>query len=545
METIKMTTITILVTLAMTTLLLAQKMNRKELVDRRTKNSKTFINADTTFTKEISLGPVHYLKNDKFEDINENIILSDTEFDYEVTQGSFNAFFQEGLDKDYPIVFEKAGASVGFGPKALVYWDQKKKDYKVIYDADMNPQVQVEDNQIVYKNLYPGVDMQFSYLPNSLRELVRLGENARNALPAPKKYGIKDNDAWLMFLYKIDLGGSMSATVGNEKIGKGKKKKEIETFEPFTFKNIKGEVMFTLTADYAYVDVEDIDITKHSGTTRMYNRIFQDNEDYYLLSGISYKELLKMPKGPIVFDPDYTVPTSDIKDASICSWDQNNPPSTSFNWGGSSRLKVEVTSAYAYRSLMRFELGDIIGSVLSAKLKLYQTKSDYGGGYVNIYKVTRDWNEGNSWGQQNNSSINGVTWWERWLGDNKRNNTPADWESDGGDFDSERLVASTLCNEKYETQEFALDKQTVQEWLDYKSTNYGLILIAKSDIEGGLSYRVWFGSSTHIRANERPEFTVTYKTGPIMEEPTPLAPGTTLYIRGADGNVIATYKSEN
>jgi hypothetical protein len=53
---------TLIMVLTTVSLLFAQNMRKKELVSQRTKNSKTFINADTTWTKEISLAPVHYLK---------------------------------------------------------------------------------------------------------------------------------------------------------------------------------------------------------------------------------------------------------------------------------------------------------------------------------------------------------------------------------------------------------------------------------------------------------------------------------------------------
>jgi hypothetical protein len=466
-----------------------------------------------------------------------------------VTRGSFSAFFMENFDRDYPIVFEKAGANVGFGPQAMVYWDKKKKNYKVIYKADIHPQVDISENQIVYKNIYPGVDMQFFYLANSLREYTVLSEPARNSLPEPKKYGIKDKDAWLMFLYRIDLSGSMPASVAEEKIGKGKKKKEIETYKPFKFKNIKGETMFTLSADYAFVDDLDIDITKNGGTARMYNRIFKENEDYFMLSGISYKELVKMPKGPIVFDPDVRANEGNGGDAAICSYDKNAIPNTSFNWGGSSKLFVETTSGYAYRTLMRFDLGELSGTVLDATLKLYQTRAIYNAGYVNAYKVTKEWREGTSWGQQNSSSIDGVSWWERWYGDNLWTNTYPDWDNPGGDFDTTTLVGSALCNTENSFREFALDKWTVQDWVNDPDSNNGFILTTKTDIEGGEYYRIWFASSQNTTLENVPKLEINFSGGTecvnCEEEVEKLAPGTTLYIRGADGNVIATYKSDN
>ena len=81
------------------------RAQRVELPDRRTLNSRTFRNPDNTLTTELSAGYLHYRDNDgKFQPIDNRIVPSTTEYDFEVTQGFYHVYFKNDLQSDWPVV---------------------------------------------------------------------------------------------------------------------------------------------------------------------------------------------------------------------------------------------------------------------------------------------------------------------------------------------------------------------------------------------------------------------------------------------------------
>ncbi len=106
---------------------------KKELKEKRSYFSKTFLNEDGSYSIEINAGPVHYLTDEgKYKDIKRKITASNTDYSYEVTEGLYNAYFENNINDEFPVIFEtKGSASLKFGLKALVYFDDVSKEYHV------------------------------------------------------------------------------------------------------------------------------------------------------------------------------------------------------------------------------------------------------------------------------------------------------------------------------------------------------------------------------------------------------------------------------
>ena len=129
----------------------AQNKSRKEVVNKRSLYSKTYYNADSTYTMEVYTSPVHYRKGENFLEINENIVASNTDYAYEVTQGRYHVYFQDHFNDDYPVLYEKDGVTIGFGLKAMGYWDKKSQTYEIIEKAGVSPYTQIEKTSLFTK----------------------------------------------------------------------------------------------------------------------------------------------------------------------------------------------------------------------------------------------------------------------------------------------------------------------------------------------------------------------------------------------------------
>jgi hypothetical protein len=244
-----------------------------------------------------------------------------------------------------------------------------------------------------------------------------------------------------------------------------------------------------------------------------------------MLSGVPYTWLASLESGTVLFDPQVEInfqPGSSIgKDAWISNSYANN------NAGVQHRLQVEETTYTTYHSLIEFsELEQYINSnasVDSAKLSLYcYSLNASGSATINAYRVTNSWREGTggtTWtGDANSSTIDGVTWNERWYGTN--------WSSAGGDYDLTAVGTTTVSAESTWVEIDVTD--VVQDWLDGTYDNYGLILMTTP---GNLWPR--FFSSDWSASAYHPKLSVNYTTS---------SPRTTYYVRDAAGQVIATYE---
>ena len=252
-----------------------------------------------------------------------------------------------------------------------------------------------------------------------------------------------------------------------------------------------------------------------------------------MLSGISYRELKELPAGDIIFDPTVTHTldhsNSDNKDTQICSYSSY----TTYNYGGRTYdIKAFHRSSYEYRTLLEFNCGTVanLQSVQTATLTMYAMSFASVADNVNVYELNTEWVEGTEDGTANQT---GVTW-------NTYNGTN-NWTS-GGDFNT--TVKGTDYIEQVGTCTFSLDATMVAGWLTNSANNHGIILACSRDIAGsGDECRIGFSTSADADTNKRPRLVITYTEG-TGSAVTPLPAGTTFYIRGADGNVVATYKAE-
>lgn len=499
----------------------------KEIREKRTHNSKTFINQDETMTTEIKLSPMHFTdKHGDLHEIDNTIRPSHTSYDYEVTSGLYNAYFKQDPRESLPVVFEaQGGATLQFGVQSLVYFNNVSKEHVLVEEAKTSTPV-VNGNCITFPQAFTDADLKYYYKNTRLEEHIVFSQTARNRLPSPESKGLEARNTYVMFLSRIDFEKSLTAFVDQEKI---QGKDAVESDQPVYFTNIKGQVEFFMPSDHAYLikeyqNTQPDTLPDQGEAITMKRRFFRQGNDYYMLSGVPYTWLTGLESGTVLFDPQVEInfqPGSSIgKDAWICNYYANN------NAGVQHRLQVEAIGT-TYHSLIEFsELEQYINSnasVDSAKLSLYcYSLNGSGPVTINAYRVTNSWREGTggtTWtGDANSSSIDGVTWNERWYGTN--------WNSAGGDYDPTAVGTTTLSAQGTWIELDITD--VVQDWLDGTHDNYGLLLMTTAvDLWPRFYSSDWSASAYH------PKLSVNYTTS---------SPRTTYYVRDAAGQVIATYE---
>lgn len=129
------------------------RQRKKELVDKRTSTSKTYLNTDGTNTLEYSSQQRHYQKNGKWEDINNAFAASALNSDLRGAAGAIQATMRP-LSKGIEITYE--GKTFEMFPIGARNATPVKKD----------------DRTIIYKDAWPGVNIEYQLRGEMVKELI-------------------------------------------------------------------------------------------------------------------------------------------------------------------------------------------------------------------------------------------------------------------------------------------------------------------------------------------------------------------------------------
>ncbi len=501
---------------------------RAELIERRTLYSKTYRNSDNTLSTTISAGPVHFRDNsDKLEEIDRNIRPSDTEYDYEVTQGFYHAYFNSDLLSEFPVAFEtKDGAALKTKLVAMAYLDANSKDYKIIQNVQPSEPI-ISRNEVYYPNVFDGVDLKYIYKDYRLKEEIFVTQTARDNLPDPKTLGMNKNNTSIVFITQLGLEGTPNIYAKNEKI----KDKIFEGSEKINFRNLNGDVKFFLPVDWAFHEA-DRDSFDTGTILEIRKRLIHKPEGDFLLAGVKLKDLEKMRSGTIVFDPQVV-----LGDAAIESYDTSlnykngSSANATWNWGARDQSNVQRShygSYHIWRTLVHFDLtllppnATITQADFKMNYKAVWSLNIYDI-YLDLHKMTAAWNEGSLIG-----AVGEASWNKCKPGTN--------WTVAGGDFEATATVTATVTSAPTLGTWETWDITTLATgWYADSNSNNGLVVKTRND---GVSQRTYFGfhSSESSTTSARPILEITYN------EAAPLK--TTYYVRDASGQVIATYDDE-
>ena len=341
------------------------KPEKVELKDKRSPNSKTYLNPDGSYTTEISQAPIYY-KNNKGTFGSIDTTLKKDPDGYKVEKNSLQANF---------------GNKAGNLLKITNPEDETSIEYKIADSAksDIAP-TKKEDNKVIYENYKPDTSLAYTVQNGRVKEEIILDKP-----PA-------DNT----FSFEMDLKGLKPEQQKDGSIKLIKKGKTVFLIEkPFMTAANTGAPL-----DMFYSNDVEMKIEKINGSI-------------YNLKVIPSKEWLDDPQRvyPVKIDPTFTTQDGPIEDTTIY---QGTPDSA---YGGLGRLYVGgLSETQQYKSLIKYDLSDLpkdakvnnavlenFNPIYTEGSDEYLTNTNTGSVYyqnkalTRIFRATAPWNGSSTW----------------------------------------------------------------------------------------------------------------------------------------------------
>jgi len=163
---------------------------------------------------------------------------------------------------------------------------------------------------------------------------------------------------------------------------------------------------------------------------------------------------------------------------------------------GDHELGLSSNPSWLLSSLLHFEIPALPpdATIESAELMLYHKNTTSSGANPGgqVFRVTRDWIEGNQGGA---GAADGATW-DAWNGiDN--------WTAAGGDFDAQAIAATGISTSASDWESWEI-KSLVQGWVSGRYVNQGLLLKASGDIHAA------FASGEDADPSLRPRLSIRF-----------------------------------
>jgi RHS repeat-associated protein len=474
---------------------------RSELNNKRTANSKTFINPDGTLTTEISQTPIHFKDtNNNWEPINNNLVTNAPENVYQNKSNNMKVKFNEKQELDTSILeIEEKNISIKMELQPLEHTNQKPAAVKGL----------VKENNISYEEVYPNIDLNYSVGSDRIKEDIVYKMKPVNGFPEK-------------FIYKMDLEGMyIQEKDGILYLYDQTSKQPIYYFDaPYMYDSFKPE---------GYKSVEELDSIPEEAISYDVDLDYEVKGNQLYLNLYPNKEWLNDSKRdyPITIDPTIVRLQSStyVEDTNIRSGFLTQ------TGGNDLELGAGTASGNTIRSLLKFDLSSIPGSeILDASLNLWFSSTNSSLPLdVSLHRMTRTWAE------------NEASW-------NYAKTVPStSWTSKGGDFISAPSATvtgltspGTLDNS---LKKWDVPASVVQGWISNQSTNYGILL--KSTSEATINYKKFVSSESTLNSKYHPLLVVTYKSasrlgleGYWLYDSHPLVGGTSYSNLGTGNNVI-------
>ena len=327
-------------------------MKQIELIEKRKPREKHFLQEDGTIIAKIYDDDVHYLKDGKYEEI-DNTLIEEKE-NYVNKSNSFKTFFGKEDNSEKIIKLQKDGHFINIQLKQSEKYLQKK--------------LECLKNIASYKNVFKNIDLDYKILPTKVKESIII----KDRLSVPKD---------LTFTLYTDL----SLIINDDK----------------TISALNGNVsIFTITAPYM------IDANNEIYENICYE-LLKNETNYELKLNLDVDWLKDSNRAyPVTIDPTITNSSVDVNvwDTYIFQGD------TYINRNSQDILKAGVERVNGIdtvnRALIQFALPELgTGSqIVNARLNLtgYVAPYDtYDEDIVEVHRMTSNWNESDAnWANQ-------------------------------------------------------------------------------------------------------------------------------------------------
>jgi RHS repeat-associated protein len=479
---------------------------RTELNNKRTANSKTFINPDGTLTTEISQTPIHFKDtNNNWEPINNNLVANTPENVYQNKSNSMKVKFNEKQELDTSILeIEEKNKSIKMELQPLEHTGEKPASVNGL----------VKENHIRYENIYPNIDLNYSVGSDRIKEDIVYKKKPVNGFPN-------------RFTYKMNLKGMYIEENGGVL---------------YVYDQVTKQPIYYFDAPYMYdsfipegfQSVEELNSIPEEAISYEVDLDYEVIDNQLYLNLYPNKEWLNDTKRvyPITIDPTIIRLQSSpfLEDTNIRSGAPTQTGSNDLELGAGTAVGGNII-----RSLLKFDLTSIpTGSeILDSSLDLWFSSTNNSSPInVSAHRMTKAWNE------------NEANW-------NYAKTVPStSWTTPGGDF-----ISTPFATVNGITSPGTLDESmkkwdvptsVVQGWLNTQSTNYGIML--KSTTEATTIYKKFVSSESTLNSKYHPLLVVTYKSASRLGledywpyDSHPLVGGTS-YSNLTTGNNIIQYQ---
>lgn len=170
-----------------------QKMAGKtEDLSKRDAFSKTFQNADGSYTAVIGAGPIHYEKNGKWEDIDTKISKSSIgNYAYSNVANMMESYF--GFTSQQGVMSKTKEGEVKEFLNTKMYWEVNGQKVGEILGANVS--AQVENDKLFYNNLFGNISAEFTVLTGKRKlNYIIPNKEALGVIPSNAEYLVFSED---------------------------------------------------------------------------------------------------------------------------------------------------------------------------------------------------------------------------------------------------------------------------------------------------------------------------------------------------------------
>ncbi len=479
--------------------------SKQEIIEKRTRCSKTFLNPDGSYTFVASISPVHYQDaKGNWREIDTRV-LSDGElgWDYQMVNNSWHVYFRELFNEGPVLKYEYGNEWVTVQPASLK-WVNKYGQQEVISMPHGRKAV-VRDNIVYYTDGYgSGIDMRYLVVPERIvKELI---VHSKSDLPSPKRFA-SSKDVQLELSFSFEYSDGIELFVGRRRWNDSVQEGLV----------VRGDISFVKDGKVLFYWQSPEFHDSSGGLGRNRSDLYSHSSYYLNKKGNRVYVSVCVPKiwldnavYPIYIDPTFeTQPNAaDGKDNYL------GFQGTIANYGISTTLMGYGNTQRVI--LIEFDLSSIPDSAKcnSATLSLWYNSDRSTSGndrtwYVReVSSANGDWTEGTKNGATAGTGEScrlykayNTTYWDY------------DDQTDGFNWDNDTQgvnIGTAIVNNPVTGEEvrFSLSPSAVEDWFGTSNENYGIALIVSS-YDGSHFLR----SSDNSTVSQRPKLVVVYEAG--------------------------------
>lgn len=446
------------------------KVERKEVIDKRTEKMKTFQNINGTTTTEIHQSPIHYKDpiSKKWKDIDNTLLKKSNINGYTNSSNVFQVNFTDTMASG-KTVMELTEKEFSISLRPLNSNGKRPKATSAV----------AKENKVTYKDAYENTDLSYTVGSEKVKEDIILKE----------KPTAEEN---IVYTFAIDLKGLTHEVQKDGRILLKEKNSGDPIYyleKPFMFDSSKPEGFKGFSENAVPEEALSYEVemkTEKKGNQLLISII--PNKDWLLDDSRTY---------PVTIDPTIAKyqPVTELVDTNIRSALPTQTGGADLELGAG--LYKNSTTNNVIRTLLKFDVSDIPDGVrvIDSQLNLWASSVwNDTSVRLDLHPATSVWDE------------NAATW-------NKRT-ASASWSRSGGDYGSSHFssqtvgaLGSTLASNHYK---WSVSPTYLEKTINSSSLNLGFLL--KSNSEATAAYKKFYSGDNLEYAGYSPLLSVTYVT---------------------------------